>query len=240
MKKRKAETSAFPETLAALGEAVREAEIDAAAFYRPLTRCDLSACRGTCCHDGVYLGSEEAKVIRELAEKERKSFTGIGLDLPGRPVVDGSVRNVCRGPKTATRPFPMSEKARDYPAHFPDTNCVFLLPDARCALQRLGQERGLAPWYFKPVTCWMHPISLTAATDNRPALLTLHNSESDPQKFPDYPGFASRTHCGRTEPSGNPAHEVLAPELTYLSTISSRDLLAEIRSNPLESPPQPC
>lgn len=240
MQKTTAETSAFPATLAELGEVVREAEIDVAAFHRPLSLCRLSDCRGTCCHDGAYLESEEACVIRRLAGEERERFAAMGLQLPTRPVVYGSWRGACSGPKTVTRPFPMSELARDYPAHFPDTNCVFLLPDARCALQKFAQDEGLDPWHYKPVSCWLHPISLTAGDRHQPAWLTLYTPETDPQRFPDYAGFASCTPCGRTDPCGQPAHETLAGELRHLSRISGRDLLAEIRANPVESLTQPC
>jgi hypothetical protein len=218
---------AYPESRAALGETVRKMSVDHEALNRPLERCRLEACGGSCCHDGVYLSSEEARVIRETVEDHRHDLERIGVDLSEQAVVYGKWRDVTSGPKTATRSDPSREGMTDYPGHFPATSCVFLLPDFRCALQVFAVDRGLHPWHLKPLTCWLHPLSITSGPDRKPRL-TLHDENSDPQRFDDYDGFVCRTHCGRTASDGEPAWRVLREELAILGEIGDRDLIAEI------------
>lgn len=219
--------TAFPDTLAWLGEAVSALSIDLAALQRPLRRCDLELCCGTCCHDGVYLGPEEADVVRHIVDESRDELEGMGLDLPDQVIVYGSWRDSVSGPKTAVRRQQKRGIVEAYPEHFPETACVFLLSDARCALQALAMRRGLPPWYYKPVTCWMHPLSIEGMDEDRP-VLTLHDEENDPQRFPDYDGFVCRTPCGETCAAGEPAWKVLAEELEYLGSVGGRDLPGEI------------
>jgi hypothetical protein len=211
--------SAYPETLRELGESLAGLTLDAEALARPLQRCDLTKCGGTCCHDGVYLSSEEARVIRDLVSEAREDFESMGLDLPGKVIVFGEWRGQFSGPKTATHSAPMREIVPDYPEHFAETRCVFLLPDSRCGLQVLATERGLSPWHFKPATCWMHPLSIVRGPEGKP-LLTLFDERSDPQKYVDYDGFVCRTHCGRTCAGGLPAREVLAAEITMIEQLA--------------------
>lgn len=218
--------TAFSESIARLATMIRGVVVDKEALQRPLKLCDLSKCRGTCCHDGVYLNSEEANVVRSLAGESRKEFESLGLDLPDQVVVYGRWRDVTSGPKTATRPEPMHETVPDYPEHFADTNCVFLMPDARCGLQALAVNRGLHPWFYKPSTCWLHPLSIVSGPDGRKRL-TLYSNENDPQRFDDYDGFVPKTHCGRTCTGGEPAFKVLAGEIGMLGEIGGRDLLGE-------------
>ena len=221
--------SAFSGTLRGLRDLVRDLEIDHAALQRPLVRCDLGRCRGTCCHDGVYLDRDEVGVLFSLLDEHRDDLVALGADLPEFPLVDGNWRGVVSGPKTAIRPEPMAATAEDYPSHFPDTACVFLLEDARCSLQQFAIDRGLDPWYFKPATCWLHPLAIEQTEDGT-AVLTLHDRDSDPQRFPDYDGFASRTPCGALPATGGrPAWKVLAAEISRLGEIGGRDLLGEIR-----------
>ena len=210
--------TAFPETMGKLADMVAEITLDLEALSLPVRSCDLSECRGTCCHDGAYLSSEEAEVIRNSVEANRETFSEIGIDLPAQVVVYGKCRDIASGPKTATRPAPMRKRVSDYPGHFPETNCVFLHPqDARCGLQLLAAVKGLPKWYFKPATCWMHPLSISKDNSGKP-VLTLYNETSDPQKFPDYDGFVCRTPCGRECTGGRPAIEVLHEEIKMILT----------------------
>ena len=221
--------AAYHHTIKWLGELVAGLELDHVALQRPLRRCDLSRCGGNCCYDGAYLGDEEAEVIREVVRTSRPDLERIGLDLPEQTVVFGTWQDTISGPKTATRPSSLREQIPDYPPHFADTACVFLLPDARCGLQVLAQERVLPPWYYKPITCWMHPLTIENVSGNR-AVLTIHNEASDPQRYDGYDGFVSRTHCGRTCAGGAPAYRALAQELDFLGSLAGRDLAAEIEA----------
>jgi hypothetical protein len=219
--------TAYPETLEWLAETVASMKVDAASLQRPLSRCDLSKCRGTCCHDGVYLGPEEASVLRKVVSESRAELEAMGLALPSRVVVYGSWRETTSGPKTAVRHEPKHGVVAEYPEHFPETACVFLLDDARCGLQALAMDRGLPPWYYKPLTCWMHPLAFDGIDDGVPVLV-LHDEANDPQRFPDYDGFVCRTPCGKTCEGGEPAWKVLGDELRFLGGLGGRDLIAEI------------
>jgi hypothetical protein len=220
---------AFPESREFLADTVAGMCLDIAALSRPLRRCDLTLCGGNCCHDGVYLSSEEAQVIRDLAGEMRGKLKGLGADLPKQVVVYGKWRDAASGPKTATKPASMRDKVGDYPKHFPETNCVFLLDDARCALQVMATKEEKHPWTYKPLTCWLHPLSITLGPNHKP-LLTLYSDETDPQRYPDYDGFVCRTHCGRLQEAGEPAWQVLRWEIETLGEIGGRDLIAEIEA----------
>ena len=75
----------------------------------------------------------------------------------------------------------------------------------------------------------MHPITLEG--ESRAALL-LHDAHTDPSRLPGYDGFVSRIFCGRTCAGGAPAAVVLADELTFLSRIVGRNLVAEAAGAP--------
>ena len=228
------EFTAFDQATAAVRELVQELEIDFTALDRKVAHCDLEVCHGTCCHDGTYLNDDEAVKIPWLVDHHREEFESFGLDLPNQVVVFGKEEGGFSGPKTPVRPEPMSELAEDYPSHFPDTACVFLTAEGFCGLQMLAENEGSHPWFYKPFTCWMHPLTIERRS-NQPPLLTLHDYESDPQKREGYDGFVSRTHCARTNPCGAPAFEVLSTELEMLGHMGNRDLLGEIQSNRVES-----
>ena len=84
-------------------------------------------------------------------------------------------------------------------------------------------REGKHPWYYKPFTCWLHPIKLSESG------IRLYDETSDPNKLPNYDGFVVRTFCGRTEAGGRPAVEVLKEELEFLGKLIGRDLIAEVQ-----------
>jgi hypothetical protein len=129
--------------------------------------------------------------------------------------------------KTATRAAAAGELAADFPPHFAATRCVFLDREHRCLLQRLALAAGRHPWFWKPVSCWMHPLQLRpAAVPDGPPVLTVLGPADDPD------GFASCTPCGRPDPGGSPAREVLAEELGFLQALAGRDFAGELQSRP--------
>ncbi len=221
--------TAFPRTEDSLRRQLAQTAVAVESLRRPLPRCDLAVCKGMCCHDGVYLSDEEAEVIAGLALNEAEFFRGLGLILAGSVVVDGNFLGLVSGPKTATVPRVWRERVPDYPAHFADTACCFLLPDGRCSLQVLSEARGHHRWYYKPTGCWLHPL----VTDFSPgAPLGLHDDRSDPFRVPGYPGFVSRTVCGRCCATGPPACATLEDELTFLGAIVGRQFVSELREKP--------
>ena len=216
--------TAFARTELTLRQQLAQAPVATDSLKRPLVPCDLAVCKGMCCHDGVYLEQDEAEIIPAIAEREAEFFRGLGLDLPAEVVVEGSFKGLVSGPKTATVPRVWRERVPGYPAHFEDTACCFLLDDGRCSLQVLSLARGLHRWYYKPTGCWLHPLR-TDYTEEAP--IGLPSEVTDPYRLPGYPGFVSRTFCGRTSHQGPPACETLREELTFLGAIIGRDLLPE-------------
>lgn len=212
--------------------------VDSGSFRRRLARCDLAACRGMCCYDGVYVSQESAAVISAIATKHGDFLAGLGMELPGQVIVEGEWAGKKSGLKTAVRPRAFSQTVEGYPKHFADTACVFLTAEGLCALQLLSEHLGHHPWYYKPVKCWLHPITVDGGG---PSVLILHSQKTDPYRLPHYDGFVSTIFCGRTCLEGEPAYTVLAEELAFLSRIVGRDLLAEVipGGNDAPAPPAP-
>jgi len=216
--------SAFPQTVKILAQQIREARVDHSAFEVLIRPCEMHRCKGTCCYDGVHLSDEEAVHVEKIA-------TANGFNQ-GLPVVEISSKG---GKKTATRKAEASELANDYPAHFPKTRCVFLDENSYCEIQKLSMQQGRHPWHDKPLTCWIHPLVLIPAGkwEERP-VLTLVNSQNDPQKTSTYQGFASCTHCGREDASGSPAWKVLESELKMLGELCDRDIYSELSAEEVD------
>lgn len=199
-----------------LARQVREAALDHEAFTMPLRVCELSACRATCCHDGVFLDAEQEAGIAGVAGRlEKYGFhRGEWRERRGGRV------------KTATVGAGEGMLAEGFPAHFPRTRCVFLDDGHRCLLQRLAVDEGRHPWWWKPVSCWMHPL-LLRRRDGRP-WLTLARPGRGPAARDGYPGFGSFTPCGMPCAGGEPAWRALRGELEMLGRIGGRDLVGEL------------
>lgn len=210
--------TAYPEQQRELRRQLREAALDHASFSTPLRVCELAECMATCCHDGVFLETEERDVIDEVVRTHRGRLESYGWrETEWFTRENGRVKSITKPAETLPASFP---------AHFPRTRCVFLDAEHRCVLQRLAMDEGRHPWFWKPISCWMHPLVLRSR-GGRP-LLTLPAGGDDPSSGPDYPGFSSHTPCGLPCSGGEPASLTLAPELRLLSEISGRDLLAEL------------
>jgi hypothetical protein len=222
--------TAFKDSLQTLRRKLQSATINPDEFQRKLKPCALS-CSGMCCYDGASIDEKMGEQIQSLVNERRLSFREMGLHLPAT-VVEMNNWNGVVGWKTAVRPFPFRLRVTDYPAHFNETACVFLLTDGRCGLQLLAKQEGKHPWYYKPFTCWLQPIKLSDSA------IRLYDEASDPNKLPTYDGFVVRTHCGRTEQRGAPAVEVLREELEFLGKLLDRDLLSEINDAHLKTASQ--
>jgi hypothetical protein len=192
----------FHRTAQELSRLLHEAAVDHVAFERPMKLCGLARCRATCCHDGVILSDEEAEFLGAAS---------------GDVVKDGSGKW-----RTRTRAAAPEELADDFPAHFPRTRCVFLDDEHRCHWQLRSVEEGRSAWYYKPVSCWMHPLVLERR-EGRVVLTILSSTE-------DRARFASVTPCGREEDGGVVARECLRSELEMLQAISGRDFYGELNA----------
>lgn len=196
----------FAETAQGLARQLAEAAVDHRAFEQPLPVCELARCRATCCHDGVVLSEEEARMLTSL---------GGG---------DGVVTREDGQFGTKTIPAKVGELGEDYPAHFKKTRCVFLDPEHRCHWQLKAVSEGKHPWFYKPISCWLHPV-LLAKQDGR-ALVTIRSREDDETEF------ASQTPCGRATEGAPPARESLGMELKMLGDLSERDFYGELNAPP--------
>ena len=213
---------AFEETGRELGRQIREAALDHEAFSMRLKLCRLETCRATCCHDGVFLDEAERAVIRNVIESRRVDLKAGGWSAGELFEMRGT-----RG-KSVTVPADEGELMEGFPGHFPKTRCVFLDAGYRCVLQSVAMAEGRHPWYWKPVSCWMHPLILSPGKRGERPLLTLAKPDRDLASTAGYPGFSSCTPCGMEEAGGRPAWEVLRGELELLGRIGGRDLLAEL------------
>lgn len=222
-KSRLTEVTAFSKSAETVRKEYGKVPLDPTEFQRKLTRCELS-CHGMCCYGGVSVDKDTADVLQRLATERKPDFQKMGLELAD-PVVAPTEWQGIVGNITALKPRNFKSRVKDYPAHFEETACTFLMEDARCGLQVLSELDGKHPWYYKPFSCWLLPIKLWKGT------IRLFNKMNDPFLYPDYPGFISRTFCGRTDASGEPASKLLAPELEYLGKILDRDLIAELAGN---------
>ncbi len=191
----------YHSTVAPLISQLREAAVDFEAFEKPLILCELTDCRATCCHDGAVLSEEEADFI------QTESQGGVMTTADGRL-------------KTETVSTSEKERADNFPAHFSKTRCVFLDENHRCAWQLRSIAEKKHPWFYKPISCWMHPV-LVKMVNGRP-LLTVLAPEHDPVKF------ASCTPCGALGKGIQPARVTLHGELQMLSQLSGRDFLQEL------------
>ena len=126
--------------------------------------------------------------------------------------------------KTETVVVPSDRLADDFPGHFPKTRCIFLDEKHRCLWQLRGVKEGKHPWFYKPTSCWMHPLTLKAEA-GRPLLTLLSRSE-------DEAGFATFTQCGRSKVGAPPARESLKMELEMLGLISGRNFHGELNGPP--------
>ncbi|MGE9270800.1 MAG: DUF3109 family protein [Verrucomicrobiales bacterium] len=213
--------TAYPRLELELGRQVREAEVDHRAFEMRLKVCDLVKCRATCCHDGVFLTGEEVEGISAALDQYDSNLKEFGwVEEPWLQDQEGRA-------KTKTREVARAELAAEFPDHFPATRCVFLDEEHRCVLQRLASGLGKHPWWWKPISCWLHPLLMKRDSGGRP-LLTVARRDGDPTAREGYPGFGSYTPCGLEEQNGEVAWRVLRRELELLGKLGGRDFVTEI------------
>lgn len=214
--------TAYPGIERELARQLREAALDHEAFAKPLKVCELSVCRATCCHDGAWLSPEEAAGIRQVVADHPDRLRGYGWTHKE------SIRSEAGRQRTLTVEAAPAELAEAFPVHFPRTRCVFLDAEHRCVLQRLAMDGDRHPWFWKPVSCWMHPLLLRPRERGGRPVLTLAKPGDDPSAGAGYPGFGSCTPCGMPVEGSPPAWATLRAELELLGAISGRDLLGEL------------
>lgn len=234
--------TAYPQTEQLCRDELNQAHLDIDSFMQIRQRCSLSSCHGMCCNEGTQVNEETAEVIQKLVAEEAEFFKSLGLDLPEEVIIDfdeyedfpvdkwewkglGSIK------KTAIKEREFSRLVNDYPQHFKNTSCVFLLDDSRCGLQELSKAKGLHPWYYKPLVCWLFPIYI-APGENQPEIF-LPSPETEPWYLPDedYAGFFTQVLCGKHAECGKLGYILLQEELKFLSEIVGRNFLQEIQNS---------
>ena len=231
--------TAYPNSEQNCRQNLVRAEIDLGSFKRKIQQCSLTVCRGMCCYDGVLLTEEDAEIVRDIAAQNTSFFTNLGLQLPDRVIIDYpnyekydvvncEWHGVSGSQVTAVKEAKFSSLLDSFPESFDNTACIFLTDRGKCGLQMLSEARGLHPWYYKPFTCWLHPIMLIPLTNNN-ILIQLPNEENQPQ----WGGaiFTTHTICGKTHELGEPAYLILEEELKFLSAIVGRNFEDEVKRN---------
>lgn len=216
---------ATPDTKKYFLRRLKHAPIDFESFGSPLKLCTLEECQGMCCYDGVCLDEDEEHRLTALLDAHPVFFRQLGLTSENAFEDATFLGEDTR--KTASRPFSHRDSV-EFPDHFEKTSCVFRFPDGRCSLQSLAMEHGEHIWAYKPLSCWLHPISLER--DDK-SVVWVPTKETDLLADEDYPGFAPYTLCGKECPGGLPAYEVLKPELEALGAIIGRDFYGEIKEH---------
>jgi hypothetical protein len=172
-------------------------------IHTKLNYCDIKECEGICCSDGAFLLPEEARRIKRIVAKHPEHFA----HLPADYIIDGEWYGQ-EGPKTNVRPH----RYRAKPAHFKNTRCVMADDEGKCTLQTLAVAQGKHKWTYKPMGCWLFPLS----TD--PKLIPPPRTrKEDPNNLgKDYPGFSIYTPCGKHDPKGKVWWIALKEEVKYL------------------------
>lgn len=120
----------------------------------PMQRCLLGECKGACCLHGVWIDRAERDDILahadQIAAYMPETLRDPEVWFDGRTDRDPFSRSG----------FVFHSNVLPDPAHYGGTACVFLLADAKCALQVAGAVAGLHPWRFKPFYCVLHPLDL--------------------------------------------------------------------------------
>ncbi|MDK2970341.1 MAG: hypothetical protein PWP23_96 [Candidatus Sumerlaeota bacterium] len=226
----------IPESRKYFRKRLSKAPIDFESFGTLLKPCTMGECCGMCCYDGVCLDEDEEHYVGAVVDAHPLHFKELGITrenaFEDAIFIDTETR------KTRTKKFKYPEHV-NFPKHFDKTSCVFRYDDGRCSLQALAMEHGEHPWAYKPVSCWLHPISLER---HDKTVLWLPTMGKDHLTDDDFPGYAPYTRCGCAFPDGQPAYEVLSWELETLGAVVGRDFLGEIRayfaSRPAASPDQ--
>ena len=108
-------------------------------------------CEAWCCYDGVYLTKQDELKINKVVLNNKTFFSF----LPPDYIVDGSWEGIMSGRKTNVKP--KQYKLKNYPKHFNNTCCVFLV-DNKCMLEEFAVKNNEQPWKYKPHTCCLFPL----------------------------------------------------------------------------------
>jgi Fe-S-cluster containining protein len=206
-----------------IAQQLQHATVDHEALTAPLSPC--TSCAGVCCSHGFYPEADELLDLEDILKEKEEALIQLGVKKPSSWFVDedhpdfGSVKRVALN----TRSFHSS--VGHYPKHFPNTACVFLLENARCALQVLAMEEGKHKWSYKPILCALFPLVIDEQ-DSGDIAVTVYDPKRSATPRPEYDGFNAETPCGTIHTYGTsgtkPASDVLQEEIAFLHQIQER------------------
>jgi len=161
-----------------------------------MRRCRLGECHGACCLHGVWVSADEKEIIlahvHDVAAVMPDYLREPDLWFDGRSEGDDHLPGGVAFHTTVLHD----------PVHHGGTACIFMLPDARCALQAAAMENGLHPWAWKPFYCVLHPLDL-----DEQGRITLDETDEL---------LAEPGSCLRPAEREIPLLETFQPELEYL------------------------
>lgn len=119
-----------------------------------MVRCRLHECQAACCLYGVWVDTKEADRI--LAHSSIIAPEMVGDRNNPSDWFDGREDHDEHTPSGKV----IHTRVMGNPKHYGGTECVFLRPDHRCALQTAAVKAGFHPWALKPFYCVLHPLDL--------------------------------------------------------------------------------
>ncbi len=162
----------------------------------PMRRCRLEECGGACCLHGAWVDAVEAREI--LANR---SLIAPHLE-PGSPGPQDWFDERQEPDENALAGRVWHTRVSLNEQHYGGTACVFWRQDAKCALQVAAEAATLAPWFWKPFYCILHPLDLDEL-----GRITLDDTVTL---------LAEPASCLRPAPSAVALVTNFAPELQYL------------------------
>jgi deoxyhypusine synthase len=209
-------------------EKIREkfstATLDVQSFLKKYRVCtDFGNCY--CCSIGCYLQSNESDYLKQLVEQKQSALKELGLRDGQFPIIQGYYHK--NKQQTANLPFSYLEADGTVLEGVRHSSCVFRdVTDGFCSLQKMAMSEGKPAWYYKPLECWLFPIIL----DEDANTITIADRTSELWANEEFPDFLQYTNCSQPDESGVVGYDKFAKELTTLSEILGRDLLAEIKA----------
>lgn len=140
-------------------------------------------CEAWCCYDGVYLTKQDELKIKQAILKDKDFFSF----LPSNFIVEGNWEGIVSGRKTNVKQ--KQYKSKNYPKHFNNTCCVFLV-DNKCMLEEFAVKNNEPSWKYKPQTCCLFPLQ------NSDGKYVIPSKTKDVCNVGEhYPGYVSCLPC---------------------------------------------
>ncbi len=184
-----------------------------------LRACRLEECRGVCCKRGARTTAGEAARITDLMQRHPELFSAlprverylVPRDALGQPgaystevVSDSSLGRLGLQSANVAGREPTAEDMEG-------SHCVFRYDDGRCSLQVAAEALGEHKWQYKPLGCWLFPLTVRVVEKRADETLVCLEHAAIAKAKPD----RSMHPCGMLRADGEPAKQVLREEIEY-------------------------